>query len=158
MTVTTPMYGAKSPRKTDWSPLKGRAVTVWPDNDEAGARFADVVTRLARGAGAEAVQASESISSPAETDDEVIARLAALPPLEYERVRKDEAERLWLDRLGVLDASVKAARASVPGSLQGRALKWPEPVDGAALLDDLAVLFRYFVCLRGTSNRTSCPI
>ena len=123
-----------------------------------------MVTRLASGAGAKAVQASESVSSPAETDDEVIARLAALPPLEYERVRKDEAERLWLDRSGVLDASVKAARASVPGSLQGRALKWPEPepwpepVDGAALLDDLAVLFRYFVCLRGTSNRTSCPI
>ena len=34
--ATTMLNGAQSPHKTDWQPLKGRAVTLWPDNDEAG--------------------------------------------------------------------------------------------------------------------------
>jgi hypothetical protein len=44
-----------------------------------------------------------------ETDAETIARLAALPPLEYSRVRKGEAEGLGV-RVTDLDAEVKRAR------------------------------------------------
>lgn len=34
--AVTMLNGAQSPHKTDWQPLKGRAVWLWPDNDEAG--------------------------------------------------------------------------------------------------------------------------
>ena len=56
MVAITSMHGAKSPRKTDWSPLKHRTVTVWPDADAAGAGYADTVARLARDAGAASVR------------------------------------------------------------------------------------------------------
>src|SRR5690606_13799183 len=42
--ATTAMGGAAtSVDKTDWTPLAGRTVIVWPDHDEAGARYADTV-------------------------------------------------------------------------------------------------------------------
>lgn len=42
--ATTAMGGAATALdKTDWSPLAGKRVIVWPDNDEAGARYAKAV-------------------------------------------------------------------------------------------------------------------
>ena len=35
---------ADSAAKADWQVLAGRRVTIWPDNDEAGRRYADAVT------------------------------------------------------------------------------------------------------------------
>jgi uncharacterized protein (DUF927 family) len=52
LTATTPMHGAKSPAKADWSPLSGRRVVIWPDHDESGRAFAEHVARLAHEAGA----------------------------------------------------------------------------------------------------------
>jgi hypothetical protein len=34
--ATTSSGGAAAPEKTDWAPLAGRRVVIWPDNDEAG--------------------------------------------------------------------------------------------------------------------------
>lgn len=43
--ATTAMGGAATAiDKTDWTPLAGKTVAVWPDHDEAGARYADTVT------------------------------------------------------------------------------------------------------------------
>ena len=40
--ATTAMNGAKAPlAKTDWSPLKGKHVILWPDNDKVGHAYAD---------------------------------------------------------------------------------------------------------------------
>jgi putative DNA primase/helicase len=39
--VVTSPNGAKSAGKADWSPLRGRDVTIWPDADLAGASYAD---------------------------------------------------------------------------------------------------------------------
>jgi hypothetical protein len=44
--VTSP-NGSKSAGKADWSPLKGRAVTIWPDADSAGLEYARHVAKLA---------------------------------------------------------------------------------------------------------------
>lgn len=55
LVATSPMHGAKSPHKADWSALAGRAVAVWPDHDEPGAAFAEAVARLAKDAGAASV-------------------------------------------------------------------------------------------------------
>lgn len=53
--TTTPMHGAKSPHKTDWSPMAGRHVVIWPDRDEPGTSFAQAVAALATEAGAASV-------------------------------------------------------------------------------------------------------
>ena len=35
--ATTAMHGAHAPiEKTDWSPLTGKHVLIWPDRDKAG--------------------------------------------------------------------------------------------------------------------------
>jgi putative DNA primase/helicase len=49
--VTSP-NGGKSAGKTDWSPLRGRTVTVWPDADAAGLEYGRQVAKLAAAAGA----------------------------------------------------------------------------------------------------------
>jgi len=54
--TTTAMNGAQSPDKADWSPLKGRDVWIWPDNDEPGQRYAERVAELAYKAGAVSVK------------------------------------------------------------------------------------------------------
>ncbi|MBK1695556.1 hypothetical protein CKO09_12565 [Chromatium weissei] len=52
----TSMNGAVSPQKTDWSPLKNRRVRIWPDNDEAGMKYANSVAAFAYKAGALSVE------------------------------------------------------------------------------------------------------
>jgi hypothetical protein len=46
------LNGARSPDRTDWTPLGGRRVIVWPDHDDGGRKFAADVARLALAAGA----------------------------------------------------------------------------------------------------------
>ena len=47
--ATTAMGGAATAiEKTNWSPLAGKAVTIWPDNDEAGAKYASAVAPTLR--------------------------------------------------------------------------------------------------------------
>ena len=45
LVATTTAGGTNAPHLTDFMPLKGRHVVVWPDNDEAGAKYAAAVTR-----------------------------------------------------------------------------------------------------------------
>jgi Protein of unknown function (DUF3631) len=87
--------------------------------------------------------------------DAEIARLARLAPLQYEQERKGAAERLDI-RAAILDKLVAAERARLnpdDGSKQGHAIAfpdpepWPEPVAGAALLNDLAAAIRRHVVL-----------
>lgn len=55
--ATTAMHGAKAPiDKTDWSPLKGKRVIIWPDHDEAGQVYARNAASAAARAGAVAVE------------------------------------------------------------------------------------------------------
>jgi Protein of unknown function (DUF3987) len=42
--ATTSAHGAKSAKGSDWSPLAGREVVILPDNDEAGAGYAESVS------------------------------------------------------------------------------------------------------------------
>jgi putative DNA primase/helicase len=46
MVATTPMHGAKSPHKTDWSVVAGRTVVIATDHDQAGREFGDRVHDL----------------------------------------------------------------------------------------------------------------
>lgn len=46
--VVTSAGGANAAAKSDWSPLAGRRVVIWPDNDEAGLKYRDQVVGLIR--------------------------------------------------------------------------------------------------------------
>jgi hypothetical protein len=83
-----------------------------------------------------------------------VARLAKLPPHEYDRCRKDEAPRLEV-RLSTLDKDVDRARprdASYSGQGEDLVLvdpePWPDPVDGAALLEEIEGFLRDHLALR----------
>ena len=51
-TVTT-SGSSSSADAADWSPLKGRRVLIWPDNDDAGAKYAQAVAAKLQGVAAE---------------------------------------------------------------------------------------------------------
>ena len=91
-------------------------------------------------------------------DDVEIARLAKLKLLDYERERPTAAEKLGIKRLSILDKLVAAERdkadigaADKPG--QGKPIvitdiePWPEPVDGATVLDELIRAIRRYVVI-----------
>ncbi len=51
--ATTAMHGANAPvEKTDWSPLAGKAVLIWPDRDKPGWEYADRASQAILQAGA----------------------------------------------------------------------------------------------------------
>jgi putative DNA primase/helicase len=51
--ATTAMFGANAPvDKTDWSPLNGKAVLIWPDKDTPGWTYADAAAQAMLAAGA----------------------------------------------------------------------------------------------------------
>ena len=87
-----------------------------------------------------------------------IARLARLSTIEYERDRKTGAERMGV-RIPILDRLVEGERARLglsggaPDGKQGHAVSfpepepWPEPVDGASLLNGIAAAIRQHVVL-----------
>jgi hypothetical protein len=53
--VVTSSGGSGAGGQTDWRPLAGRHVTVWPDADGAGARYGEAVAALLLSAGAASV-------------------------------------------------------------------------------------------------------
>ncbi|MGV0986616.1 MAG: phage/plasmid primase, P4 family [Limnohabitans sp.] len=51
--ATTAMHGANAPvEKTDWSPLKGKSVLIWPDKDKPGWEYADRAAQAILASGA----------------------------------------------------------------------------------------------------------
>lgn len=78
--------------------------------------------------------------------DAKITRLADLDLVTYERQREPAADELGL-RVSVLDQLVRERRGDGSRPAQGRPLElptpepWPEPVDGAALFDEIVGVF-----------------
>jgi putative DNA primase/helicase len=51
--ATTAMHGANAPvEKTDWSPLAGKAVLIWPDRDKPGFAYAEAASQAVLTTGA----------------------------------------------------------------------------------------------------------
>lgn len=92
-----------------------------------------------------------SVNAPdKETLSQSVARLAALDPLEYERVRKMEAERMGIGRIGELDKVVKAARKEIEkrgDEIFPEEEPWHETVDGSELMASLEEIFNRFSVL-----------
>jgi putative DNA primase/helicase len=95
--------------------------------------------------------------------DAEIARLARLSVVDYEHARHAAAERLGV-RASILDRLVAVERerlAPAADHMQGRALSlphpepWPEPVEGATLLDALTAAIRRYVVMSEHSARAT---
>lgn len=82
-------------------------------------------------------------------DDELIATLAALKPMEYDRVRQEHAKSLGI-QVKTLDAAVKDARnesSESPNMPFPEVEPHPEPIDPAQLLDEVSITIRRFIVL-----------
>ena len=95
--------GSKSAGKADWSPLRSRTVTVWPDADAAGLEYAAAVAKCAAATGAMAVAI---VSPPA---DVVVGWDAA-----------DALDDVWdTARAAALIAAAKPAPNNAPPAASG---------------------------------------
>ena len=109
------------------------------------------IVKLVQAAEREATGERHTFSCTADAAAE-IARLALLPPIDYDRERKSAAERLEI-RIDTLDAEVRKVRGDAAAELAGKDVvfpqrePWPEPIDGGELLDEIAGTFRRFVIL-----------
>lgn len=75
--VTTMLNGAQSVDKTDWKPLKGREVWLWPDNDAAGRKCMQQVNdQLEKVKAAEARMINLSVFGKLEPKDDAADLLA----------------------------------------------------------------------------------
>jgi DNA primase len=59
-------FGSNSADKADWLPLKGRDVTIWPDRDPPGEKYAANGVRLAWQAGVTRVRVVDWCDTPDE--------------------------------------------------------------------------------------------
>lgn len=160
--ATTSMHGSTAPAdKTDWTPLAGKRITIWPDNDAPGLEYAGAVTKAARTAGVGAVSiitppvdkpgkwdAADAVAegmdiraflASAEDQTQTIAnhRRFRLQDWTYNRFTGPPPERKWLIE-GVLPMGVPGMVAAIGGA--GKSM----------LLLDLAV--------KVASTRSSNPI
>ena len=79
--ATTAFGGCNGVNKTDFEPLRGRDVIIWPDNDEPGFKYAEASTYTLRNVGAKSITVIDlvtlgkiSYSSPNVTGNEIPLR------------------------------------------------------------------------------------
>lgn len=136
-------------------PEKGDA-TDWLNAGGTVSELRNIVNATAVFKVASPTSEQKDISAP--SDEQTLQRLAALPPLEYERERLKAAKDLKC-RPATLDKLVNALRPNQEGGLQGRGIDlgtiepWPEPVNGAAVLNEVAETFsRYLALPQGAAD------
>lgn len=130
----------------------GAAVVVPTFTDSASASRPSDFNDLHRLEGIEVVRAQ--LAHPEQVDETLeatVARLARLSPLEYDRVREEEAKRLKV-RAATLDKEVYRARKGQTEDgeqitpLVEEVQPWEEPTDGGELLEGIrGILTRYMV-------------
>ncbi len=97
-------------------------------------------------------EAARQRNAEQQADDARIAALAVLSLVDYERQREEAAEALGV-RVSILDKLVLAQRPAGDSDAAGDAVMfpeldpWPDPVDGATLLDDVAAAVRRYIVL-----------
>jgi hypothetical protein len=141
---------AKTVKVVDLFPDRsdGADVTDFIGSDRAGVKLLKAVNETPDW------EPSAGKDDDAVGDDALIAELAALPVLEYERRREPAAEQLGV-RVSVLDKLVVAERVKLVGDdgKAGHALTlpepelWPEAVNGAELLAEVSGAIKRYVVL-----------
>ena len=66
--ITTSAGGSTAANASDWTPMKGRDVTIWPDADEPGKNHAADVAKLCREAGAKSIRVVDVAGLPHKWD------------------------------------------------------------------------------------------
>lgn len=92
---------------------------------------------------------ARALAPARKSDDEVIAWLASMKPMDYDRVRKEQAKALGV-QLKTLDDLVKAARADdneVERLPFPEIEPHPEPINSAQLLSEISDTIRRFIVL-----------
>jgi hypothetical protein len=141
--------GLQAAQKDPLPELKDRPFDKRPNAAPAANEAVDAVTRSFHPSHPDEAQPSESIDN----DAAEVEHLARLKPIEYERVRKEEAERLGIKRVSVLDAAVKQARAQYAAANAAPEIggetpePWPDSVDGGGLLAEIVAALRSHVIL-----------
>jgi putative DNA primase/helicase len=94
------------------------------------------------------IRIEKHIAAIEESETQVRAyRLAQLTPAQYDRVKREEANKLGID-LGTLNDLVAEARADiVAGEAEAAVVPWPHPVDGQLLIHDLGAAVRRHVVM-----------
>lgn len=111
---TTSAHGSDSPEKTDWSPLAGCDVAIFPDNDNAGRKYADGVTAILL-----RLRPQPTVR---------IVELPGLPP------RGDVYD--WLEMHDALEAD--ALRARIQALIEAAPIVSPSEVIGGPILQCMA--------------------
>jgi len=119
--ATTSPGGANTPHKADWTPLAGKRVTLWPDNDENGCKYMRSVTKILEelGCSLRIVRVGDLGLLP---KGDVVDYMAAI------EVGKGVAVRNVLSDANSLGAS-REVSAMIEDTIDGknRAIKWPWP-------------------------------
>ena len=124
--------GANNVDKADYSPLYGRHVLVWPDDDQAGRKAGGLVARFLLEAGAARVQLAHTPrlddgSDAADLDsDERLAKLLEL-----------------LDTTPDFEASESSENSSRTGDVQDDEMKSPWTILGEVCAGPLRMAFRF---------------
>lgn len=95
-----------------------------------------------------AAVADSAAEAPQPSDDQVVAMLAAMTPMEYDRVRAVQAKALGI-QVKTLDSVVKAARneETEDGLPFPEVEPYPDPIDPAQLLNAISCTIRRFIVL-----------
>lgn len=106
------------------------------------------------------IEQTERAAEKLDNGQATFARLAALSPVEYDRVREAEAKTLRV-RASTLDVEVQKLRqaGSTPDSGNGAAVlfddpaPWPDPVDGAGVLHQAAeIILKYIITTKEAAD------
>ena len=129
-----------------------RAEEMTADNQEQKAAVDWLADFASKSQEALAKRAAEKKIAPPPDEKALIAALARKDHTEYDRVRAELAETLGM-RVGTLDDQVRALRKKMGADDDKDDLPhwkvepWPEPVDGAVLLDSIKRVFRRYIIL-----------
>ena len=131
--VTTSCGGSKQAKQSDWKPVAGREVVIWPDADDPGLKYAADVAALTREAGAAEVRIVElpaglpkswdlADAVPTGTDIELILESRPMLPVVSlgELYAEPDAEVDWLvdgllpsDGISLLVAPPKVGKSTL---------------------------------------------
>lgn len=153
--VTTWAGGSNAINGTNWEPLKGRIVAIWPDNDVPGSQAADKIQKLLDGARiiipptglpegwdladelpqglipADLIEPPPPKPAPAAPSTipsaDYLQELATLDPVSYGQRRKEAARALGIS-CALLDKAVARER---PKALSAAAIDWVTGTDGS---------------------------
>jgi putative DNA primase/helicase len=145
-----------------WDPVQG--LELWEHWSRPSPKYEPGVcarkweTFSGASGGGQTVTVRSVLALAQEADDLLVSRLARLDLATYERVRDKEAKRAGL-RTSVLDMLVQARRTSDDpvkrhGPLGPDPEPWPEPVDGAQLLDTIVHTVNRFLIVPDTVPET----